>query len=631
MSPDRASDVEPAFGPRRGILSAIPFLLVLAMWVATRPYVGVYHDARLYLVQALHALQPGRYDQDLFFRYGSQDAFTIFTAGYAPVVAWLGPAPAHFAVTIAGEALWLAGLFALIWTIFPRRPERWLAVGGVVVLWAGYGGGGIFTYAEPFATPRLFAEALVMAGLALGLRGRSIWAVALLILAAAIHPLAAAGGAGVLLVRAALDDRRIWVVIGVVAAAAALAVAFGMGPFARALTRYDNAWFQVVVLRCQFVFITRWFWADFCQAAATLAVVALSATFAEKRERRLFAAVLAVTIAAFVTSVLGADLAHDVLITNLQVWRTLWLATVLANALLPTLVLRGHVQGWPRTLMLSGAVASMLSRFLVGLELVAPAMILSACVIVTLESRVGERGRRALRVVAMAATCLGACFEALIFQGLFTIDPRVLTEAARACVATAAGAGLVWSVRRGASIRLAVTASLLLLTAAALADQRTSWNRYVYGPAANDGLATFLAGAGHTYWEGDGGLELLWFRRGAPSYYSCVQGSESLFFRGMALDYARRGAALSRLDTANFAPTESAFCGRKIDANAFGPTGPGQLAAACRALPDLDTVILDQPVPGVTTQVWQAPAWQSQRGRIGRISTFFRYSCSAFR
>jgi len=218
--------------------------------------------------------------------------------------------------------------------------------------------------------------------------------------------------------------------------------------------------------------------------------------------------------------------------------------------------------------------------------LVAPAMILSACVIVTLESRVGERGRRALRVVAMAATCLGACFEALIFQGLFTIDPRVLTEAARACVATAAGAGLVWSVRRGASIRLAVTASLLLLTAAALADQRTSWNRYVYGPAANDGLATFLAGAGHTYWEGDGGLELLWFRRGAPSYYSCVQGSESLFFRGMALDYARRGAALSRLDTANFAPTESAFwsraAGRRLPRPARsrhrdpGPAGSGR-------------------------------------------------------
>ena len=256
---------------RPAIGSAVPLILVLAMWLAMRPYVGVFHDARLYLVQALRTLEPGRYDQDLFFTHGSQDSFTVFTAGYAPLVAWLGSARAHFAATVVGEAFWLAALTALSRTIFLRRAERWLAVGAAVVLWARYGGAGVFAYAEPFATPRLFAEALVMAGLALGLRRRWLLAAAVLILAAALHPLVAACGAGVLLVLAALDDRRVWIVIGVAAAGGALAVA--VGPFAHALARYDDAWFQVVLLRCRFVFMTHWTWRDFCQVGAVLAVL----------------------------------------------------------------------------------------------------------------------------------------------------------------------------------------------------------------------------------------------------------------------------------------------------------------------------------------------------------------------
>jgi hypothetical protein len=630
MSLDSAPGVDPAAGARAGIGSAIPLILILALWVAGRPYFGIIHDARLYMVQALQALHPGRYDQDIYFRYGSQDAFTIFTAGYKWLVAWLGPAQAHFAATMAGEALWLAALFALAWAIFPRRAERWLAVGGVVALWARYGGAGVFSYAEPFATPRLFAEALIMAGLACGLRGRSILAAILLVLAGAIHPLAAACGAGVLLVWAAFADRRVWFVIAAVAIAGVLAAALGAGPFARAFSRYDDTWFRVVALRCRFVLITHWSSKDFYRVCATLAVPALVLTRVGGRERRLVAAVLAVTLASLVVSVLGSDLAHNVLITNLQVWRSLWLTTVVANAFLPVMLLRGDVQGWPRALLMSGAVASMLARFFGAMELIAPPLILAACVIAALEPAVSVRWRRGLRLLAMVAVGLGVCFEALILQTEFNLDPQALTDIARACLAAAAVAGLIWSLRRGAGLPLAATAGLLLLAAAAFADGRTDWNRYVYGPAADDGLTQFLAGAGHTYWEGDG-VELLWFRQGAPSYYSCLQGSESLFFRGTAMDFARRGAALSRLNTADFAPMEVSFCGRKNNPRASGPTGLGQLAAACRALPDLDTLILERPVPGVPTQVWRAPAWQTQQVSIMGLSTFFRYSCAALR
>ena len=263
----------------------IPLVFILAMWIAARPYYGIIHDARLYMIQALHALQPARYDRDLYFRYGSQDAFTIFTSGYKWLVAWLGPATAHLAAAVGGGALWLAALFALVWTIVPGRRERWLAVAGAILLDPKYGG--IFNYGEAFATPRLFAEALVMAALALGVRGRAIVAWALLVLAGLVHPLAAAGGAGVLLVRAAIADRRAWIAIGAAAGVALLVAAIGVEPFSRVLTRYDDAWFKITETRAYFVLMTHWTRWGACQAAAALAILALAWRLAEAPGRRL--------------------------------------------------------------------------------------------------------------------------------------------------------------------------------------------------------------------------------------------------------------------------------------------------------------------------------------------------------
>jgi hypothetical protein len=624
-SPLRLRLAAPLADPR----SLAPLALILAIWIAARPYYGIVHDARLYMVQALHALQPSRYDQDLYFRYGSQDAFTIFTAGYKWLVAWLGPAAAHLAATVGGGALWLAALFALVWTVIPGRRERWLAVAGVILLDPKYGG--IFSYGEAFATPRLFAEALVMAALALGVRGRAIVAWALLVLAGLVHPLAAAGGAGVLMVRAAIADRRAWIAIGALAGAAWLVATIGVDPFARVLARYDDAWFKITETRAYFVLLSHWTWWGGCQVAAALAILALAWRLAEAPARRLMVAVAIVTFAALVVAFLGADIAHNVLITNLQIWRALWLPTVLANAFLPVILFREGAWGWPRTLLATGAAISVCARFFPALEVIAPVALLPGCALLAARDRASGRWTLAIRLTALIAVGLvgGLAMTVLFLEA--RADVSQFSDIARLCVAAAAAASLVFGVRAG--VRLAAIATALLLCALGLADQRTSWTRFVDGAGPDNGLAAFLSGAGATYWEGDGGLELLWFRRGGPSYFSCLQGTEALFFRGEALDYARRGAALSRLNTFDFAPAADPYCIRKQDPDAMGPSGPGQIAAACRALPDLDTLVLNWPVPGVAAQAWTAPAYQARvvNGRNIRISTFHRYDCANFR
>src|SRR6516225_361745 len=43
------------------------------------PYAGITHDARLYSVQVLNRVEDGSYSDDLFFRYGSQDDYSLFS------------------------------------------------------------------------------------------------------------------------------------------------------------------------------------------------------------------------------------------------------------------------------------------------------------------------------------------------------------------------------------------------------------------------------------------------------------------------------------------------------------------------------------------------------------------------
>ncbi|EQD37451.1 hypothetical protein B1A_17558, partial [mine drainage metagenome] len=53
-------------------------LLLLILWLVTRPYEGILWDSEYYTVQALHFLWPDRYANDLYFAFGSQDQFFHF-------------------------------------------------------------------------------------------------------------------------------------------------------------------------------------------------------------------------------------------------------------------------------------------------------------------------------------------------------------------------------------------------------------------------------------------------------------------------------------------------------------------------------------------------------------------------
>jgi hypothetical protein len=80
-------------------LAARPVVLVCAMLLANallHPYRGLFHDARLYAVQAVERAEPGSLAQDLYLQFGSQDRYSIFSLLMAPLIRVVGLESAFF-------------------------------------------------------------------------------------------------------------------------------------------------------------------------------------------------------------------------------------------------------------------------------------------------------------------------------------------------------------------------------------------------------------------------------------------------------------------------------------------------------------------------------------------------------
>ena len=161
---------------------------VLAMWLLTRPYRGVRHDAILYLGQALGRLMPDRFGSDLFLHTGAQDKYSLFSPLLAPLLGHLGVGSVEMALLVACHAAFMLACWKITEGWF-ARPLRWAAMMFIAVLPHTYGGLGEFSYAEPFLTARSVAEPLALFALWQLLRGRLVVAIGLAVLAMAFHPL----------------------------------------------------------------------------------------------------------------------------------------------------------------------------------------------------------------------------------------------------------------------------------------------------------------------------------------------------------------------------------------------------------------------------------------------------------
>ena len=142
----------------RARLASVGLLLtVLALWIVRHGYLGIWHDARLYTLQALAHLKPDLLGNDIFLRFGSQDNYTLFSPLYAAVISLLGVEPAAALLTFVFHVAFFFAAWLLARRILPTNLAL-LAIGLLVALPSYYGGDRVFSYCEDFLTPRLPAE-----------------------------------------------------------------------------------------------------------------------------------------------------------------------------------------------------------------------------------------------------------------------------------------------------------------------------------------------------------------------------------------------------------------------------------------------------------------------------------------
>jgi hypothetical protein len=306
-------------------------LAMLALNALAAPYAGLMHDARLYAAQVWHRLDERAFADDLFFLYGSQDQFSIFSRVVAPVAAMVGVPAAFFLFYLAGKALYFLAALRLVFRLVPGRVLAVVSLLLLAVSSIPYGGFGVFGVNEPFFTPRPIATACVLLGVERVLAGRFGLAFLVVLVGGLMHPIIAVPGLAIVVVswaRARLPGRVFWTLSAI--GGLALGIVLASPPLAgRLFGQMDEDW--LMTARHASPYASPLDWPTFDLAASFgPPLVLLAAAWVNRRRRLAGVALLAVLVGwgGLAASVLGSLMGYALLVQG-QFYRALWLVNFL--------------------------------------------------------------------------------------------------------------------------------------------------------------------------------------------------------------------------------------------------------------------------------------------------------------
>ncbi len=615
----------------------IAALAVAALWLLSRPYRGVRHDALLYLGEALNRLMPERFANDLFLHSPVQDRFSVFSFLLAPLVARFGVGEVELVVLAGCHVLFMLGVWKLTedWT---SRPLRWSMMAFAAAMPHTYGGLGEFGYAEPFLTARSVAEPFALLALWQLLRGRLAAAVGLAAVGAAFHPLIVFPVLVVGWVWLVMR-RRSWAWLGAALAAIPLLAVAGVPPFPNLLQVFDPRWLQIVGMVNPQVFAasyTRLDWAPLAFDALVLALL-LRSPRTPAPAARLARATLVAAAALTAVWVVGADLLHNVLLTQLQLWRIQWPLHLLALMTLPCVLIDCWGRGWTgRWLTAAIGVAGIAvgSNWNTGWACVAWA--LAALASEHFRLHVSDRVAKGAALASCAAMVVVSAevthqtMRAIHAQPDIVRDTGVLMVLAGLPLVVAL---LVLAFRRllAAGPRMEVVAAIVAVLGVAIGvqtwDQRSDWQRraearFQSGSPVFD--AQLPVGA-TVFWDDE--LLVPWLLGLRGEFYAQAQGSSVVFDRDLSLELARRVGMLGALDA------QRALC-RKLHASAgvadqaeaSCPASAQVLAGICHATGHPDYLVFREPMSAPPLAQWSDVDPRDPRRR----RSYHLYSCAQF-
>jgi len=524
-------------------------LLVASAFLLTRGYSGIRHDGILYAGEALAQILPGQFHQDLYFLFGSQGKFTILPALYGKLIELLGLGSGTIAGLLLAGVLFLVASWKLICSITPAQ-LRFYCLLSVTLGWSIYGGRRVFAYSEPFLTARSFAEPAVLFGLALLMQRRHLFAAAMLLTAAVLHPLIFAGGLGVAWIFLSIHDRR-WLWCAPIGAACLLLLGgLHVGPFADLFQRYDDQWWALVEEANVHALLLKWTAFDFGIIFFDVVCIFFAMRGVEdRRVKALLVAALMVGLASALFSFLVVDLGHNVFFGKLQVWRALWIMQWVTMVTFPialsALWKRGDVGRVTACFLAFGWMAPFS---------VAPAVVaVMALVLDALRSRLKISATLTRIVVFLVIACamiigVQAEVRAIKLADILVVPMRIVIGQMLATnlIVLAIVIG-IWRLMASRSALGLVAALTFFVAALGLWDQRAAWTRtmesYATGTHIWEGLIEKDA---KVYWYRD--LMAPWILLAHGNYYTPQQGSGAVFSRDMMMELDKRRKVTALLD-----------------------------------------------------------------------------------
>ena len=593
-------------------------------WLLTHRNFGMYDDAVLYTLQALSRIDPTTYGRDLFFRFGSQDSFTIFTALYAQFIKHLGVTAASAVLVLALSASFYLAAWFLARQLMPARLAS-LGVGLLIVIPAHYGAFQIFKVAEEFVTARLPAEAVLLAAVAAFLRSDRVWAWLLVLLGGLLHPLMTIPVA-VILALLSLPGRQMPRVLA--AAAVAMAVACLVAVFSPIgpVVLMDAEWLEIVRLRSSYLFPEHWPVRSIERLVLVLTTLwFMHAASGDAALRRLVHACGSVCIGGLLATMV-TQFIPVVIVMQVQPWRALWIVTVLSILLLPSLV--ATLWGGDRAAK-SAAVLISCAWLLqdVSTHTVALAPLALGLWMVPQSTRKRfDRYFVALAALVAAITVAwtaGTAFSALAIDLGFRQEHAVVERLRTMFGLVSAAVGyllvawlLVTRPRTGA-LRGAAALGLLVVSLPLIGS--AAWGQWIEPAARKDAPSFFddwkrvVPRGAEVMWLWD--PVSTWMLLERPSYLSYAQASGVVFSRDTALALARRAQYLRPVAAPEF--TLGAVF---QDDSSPKPLTLPSLRAIC-ADPDLGFVVSEDDV-GVDAPSKEWPT----RGRF-----IYLYDCEVLR
>ncbi|MFY9329827.1 MAG: hypothetical protein WAO76_17705 [Georgfuchsia sp.] len=566
-----------ASSPLRTSATAALLLLAAIYWLMCHRYSGIWHDAVIYNLMAAQRLNPAAYAHDLFFAFGSQGSYSLFTPLFAGLTDLFGIDLANRLVVLGGAALWVCALTLLARGMQSHAIPIFVAVLANVVLQTSYSlNGGTFVLNENFATARSLAFPIALFAIALDNAGRSGMGAVSAMVATAIHPLLGIWSVLVAVSRR-LSDRRLIVIGAVLLVLLALAALFSVTP---AFQIMDAVWEARVRQTAPDVFAGGWeqlatdrilFWIAACWAGSR---------FGATRNRRLYLVVAMLSAWAVLLSQLCSYWLPLSLIMQLQPWRVLWLAVVLGVFALTDSAWQlfvTHKLG--RYWLLLAAVLLFSLRAQCGAILLG-LLVLDAAGFFSLPGKSGFVQHKLVRYLplAMVAILLPGCLLMLQMDGLAIGNPWLVEYPLIKGLAFGGGGLLfafwAWLATRrwGAQFIVVCTVPLLIIALLfwdARSPQRLAMeSSFLPGGNPDHVFRSYL----HT---GDivAGVDraaYIWFALGATGYVSAEQATGIVFSREKMLESVRRLRRLAIAGELREGGTEQEAWRRLLSAQASG-------------------------------------------------------------